>query len=356
MEFEPACRRMEWLDPFYKRVWEKAYADAIPISGTFELTPRCNFNCPMCYVHLQEDQIPKYGGELTAKEWIRLAQEAKEAGTVWLCITVGEPLLYPEFQTVYEELSQMGFFLTLQTNGYLLCRPEIIRLLEKWPPKTVKITLYSSNDGVYQDVCKISQGFTKVDQGIQQLREMEIPVQLVSTLIRQNADDIKGMVTYALTNKLPLAGTGNLYSSVRGANTDVNGVRVLEKVEEERKKRIQYRLEHPVDINRKPCTYCKDYRIGYWITWNGRMRFCGFMNEPNIGVEGVPFQEAWKQLVQYEENLTWPKECMTCKVNKVCVKCAGTLAAECGSVHSISESFCSRVKKYYDEERDRWKI
>ena len=38
-EFEPACRRMEWLDPFYKAVWEKAFAEAIPISGTFELTP-----------------------------------------------------------------------------------------------------------------------------------------------------------------------------------------------------------------------------------------------------------------------------------------------------------------------------
>ena len=25
----------------------------LPISGTFELTARCNFDCKMCYVHLQ---------------------------------------------------------------------------------------------------------------------------------------------------------------------------------------------------------------------------------------------------------------------------------------------------------------
>ena len=56
-DFEPACRRMEWLDPFYKQVWEKAFAEGIPISGTFELTPRCNFNCKMCYVHLQPEEI-----------------------------------------------------------------------------------------------------------------------------------------------------------------------------------------------------------------------------------------------------------------------------------------------------------
>ena len=103
-EFEPACRRMEWLDPFYKAVWEKAFADAIPISGTFELTPRCNFNCRMCYVHLKPEQIPKFGRELNAKEWLCIAEEAKEAGTTWLCITGGEPLMHPEFETIYKEL------------------------------------------------------------------------------------------------------------------------------------------------------------------------------------------------------------------------------------------------------------
>ena len=121
-EFEPACRRMEWLDPFYKAVWEKAFAEAIPISGTFELTPRCNFNCRMCYVHLPESEIGRHGRELTAKEWIRIATEAKDAGTTWLCITGGEPLMHPEFEIIWKELSQMGLFITLQTNASLVPR------------------------------------------------------------------------------------------------------------------------------------------------------------------------------------------------------------------------------------------
>ena len=82
---------MEWLDPFYKAVWEKAYADAIPISGTFELTPRCNFNCRMCYVHLPEAKIGEHGTELTAEEWIRIAQEAKKPGRPG-CVSQGENL------------------------------------------------------------------------------------------------------------------------------------------------------------------------------------------------------------------------------------------------------------------------
>ena len=346
-EFEPACRRMEWLDPFYKAVWEKAFADAIPISGTFELTPRCNFNCRMCYVHLKPEQIPQYGRELTAKEWIRIAQEAKEAGTTWLCVTGGEPLMHPEFETIWKELSQMGFFITLQTNASLI-QGKMARLLEEYPPRGVKITLYGSNDEVYEQVCQVKEGFTRVDQGIRNLAEMKIPVQLISTVIRQNEEDVKKMAFYAYLHKLPWMATGGVKASVRNPDSQAREVRVQEKLDEQKRAEIQYRLEKaPVNIERKPCTYCKDYRLGYWVTWNGEMRFCSFMNEPNIPIRDQAFLKSWQELIAYEEALEWPKECKTCEAQKACVKCAGTLATECGSPHQVTEEFCSVIKSYY---------
>lgn len=87
------------------------------------------------------------------------------------------------------------------------------------------------------------------------------------------------------------------------------------------------------------------------------MRFCSFMNEPDIPVLERAFPQAWKELIEYEEALDWPEECKTCKANTVCVKCAGTLAAECGSPHRVTEEFCRVVKRFYDEkkgERDIW--
>lgn len=355
-EFEPACRRMEWLDPFYKAVWEKAFADAIPISGTFELTPRCNFNCRMCYVHLKPEQIPKFGRELNAKEWLRIAEEAKEAGTTWLCITGGEPLMHPEFETIYKELAQMGFFITLQTNASLI-QGKAAKLLEDYPPKGVKITLYGASDETYEAVCGVKEGLKKVNAGIQTLKHLEIPVQLVSTVIRQNLDDVRKMAFYAYINGLPWMATGGVKQSARGADSEAKDVRVEENLEAQRKESIRRRLkEAPVNIERKPCTYCKDYRLGYWVTWNGDMRFCSFMNEPNIPVRDMAFKDAWKALIDYEEALDWPKECYTCKVQKACFKCAGELAAECQSPHQVSEEFCNRVKKYYDETKGEWKI
>lgn len=352
-EFEPACRRMEWLDPFYKAVWEKAFADAIPISGTFELTPRCNFSCRMCYVHLKPDQISRYGRELTAKEWIRIAEEAREAGTVWLCVTGGEPLMHPEFETIWKELCRMGFFITLQTNASLI-KGKTAELLAEYPPVGAKITLYGSNNEVYEKVCRVKNGFTDVDAGIRRLREMKIPVQMISTIIRQNEANAKGMAEYAYTHRIPWMATGGVKASCRADSSEARQVRVEEKLEEEQRKEIRRRLEKaPVDLSRKPCTYCKDYRLGYWVVWNGDMRFCSFMNEPQIPVKDMPFQKAWEELLRYEEALEWPEECRSCRARSVCFKCAGTLAAECGSPHQVSEEFCSRVREFYDREKAR---
>ncbi|HIS52637.1 MAG TPA: radical SAM protein [Candidatus Onthomonas avicola] len=306
-DFEPACRRMEWLDPFYKQVWEKAFADGIPISGTFELTPRCNFNCKMCYVHLKAEDIPKHGREMTAKEWLRIAEEAREAGTTWVCVTGGEPLLHPEFPEIWRNLAQMGFFLTLQTNASLI-RGEMAELLEQYPPRQAKITLYGTTDEVYRAVCGVEHGFTRVNDGIHTLMSMGIPVELVSTVIRQNQDDLPNMAHYAARHRLKWIPTMSIKPSLRGAEVDVEAVKAHlppEVAERNRQQREEWRKKHPFDPERKPATYCRDYRLGYWVTWDGMMRFCSFMSEPNIPVREITFTEAWRQLLDYEEELKW---------------------------------------------------
>lgn len=346
-EFEPACRRMEWLDPFYKQVWEKAYQDAIPISGTFELTPRCNFNCRMCYVHLLDKDIPKYGKELSAKQWIDLANQAKKAGTTWLCITGGEPFLHPEFEEIYKELAKMGFFITLQTNGSLIVQYK--ELLENYPPHCIKITLYGISDETYQKVCGIQNGFTKVNQGIQLLKQMHIPIQLVSTIINQNVNELKKIAFYAYINKISWVFTGGIKSSLRGIKTSVDNLIVQENNDKSLKEKIKYLINNPINIERKPCTLCKDYRLGYWITWDGNMRFCSFLNEPMNPIKNKSFQEAWEQLIKFEDNLNWPQECYSCEVQNICYKCIATLATHSGNIKKVDDKYCQKIKKYYKE-------
>ena len=51
----------------------KACRAGTPLAGNFELTPRCNFNCKMCYVHLSEAEQKRRGAELSADEWLSIA-------------------------------------------------------------------------------------------------------------------------------------------------------------------------------------------------------------------------------------------------------------------------------------------
>ena len=67
---------------------------------------------------------------------------------------------------------------------------------------------------------------------------MRIPIQLVSTIIRQNEDDVKRMAFYAYCNQLPWTMTAGVKSSVRGADNEAEDVRIQERLDEQKRKRF----------------------------------------------------------------------------------------------------------------------
>lgn len=331
----------------------QAYAKehAVPLSANFELTPRCNFNCRMCYVHLSTERIVQLGRELNADEWIDLAQQALEAQTLSLCLTGGEPLLHPEFEKIYRAVSQMGFRITLQTNASALSE-QMLRLLNAYPPHTVKTSIYGSNDEVYQAVCGVKNGFTRVDAGLRALQNLGIPILAVTTVIQQNRHDIPNIHEYTRKLQIPWIYTSAVHPSVRGADTKISEVAINEETATDFRADVKSMLSQPPrKADDKPCDYCKENRTSFWITWDGQMRFCSFMNEPNISVRDKTLTEAWQELVAYEEQLRWPDDCYHCEVHDVCRMCAGALAARSSSIHKVNKDFCDKFKAYVKQER-----
>lgn len=174
-----------------------------------------------------------------------------------MCITGGESLLHPEFPKIWKELSQMGFFLTLQTNASLI-KGEIIKLFEKYPPRQVKITLYGTNDDVYEAVCGIKNSFTHVNDGIHTLMSMKIPVTLVSTIIEQNGKDAQKMAFYAYVHQLLWVSTASVKGSKRHDGIDVTSLQVIDKLEQSWKNSVKkcFNENKFYQKDQKPCTYC----------------------------------------------------------------------------------------------------
>lgn len=338
-------------------IQKRAYETATPIQATFELTPRCNFNCRMCYVHLPVERIPQVGGgrELTADEWLEIGRQAAEMGVLSLCITGGDPLCYPEFRKVWTGLSQMGFQITLQTNASMI-NEEILNLLDAYPPETVKITLYGSNDQIYTDVCLIEKGFTRTDQGIRALQEHGHNIQLVTTFIQQNRRDADQIAAYAKEHNLPWYYSASCYPSLRGADSEARECAIPiwdEERIEETSELWNNMKPMPDDI---PVKMCSGYRTAFNISWDGKMEFCLFLNKPDISVIGEKISQCWKKLLKYCENLRWPEECYYCSYNGECKRCLAHLACISGELQKIDKNYCRQIKQFIDIKKEKGEI
>ena len=137
------------FDDFSDYLEDKARVTATPINGQFELTPLCNLNCKMCYVHLQPEQLSQK--PLGVDQWKSLIDEAWEAGMFQVTLTGGECLTYPGFEELYLYLHSKGCQITVLTNGVLLDEKRI-SFFKEHPPAVIQVTLYGSDDDTYERV------------------------------------------------------------------------------------------------------------------------------------------------------------------------------------------------------------
>lgn len=78
---------MEMVSPKYTDyLYRKASMNHVPLSGTFELTPRCNMDCKMCYIRKSSEEVNKYGGEKSAEQWIELGKICRDKGMIFLLL------------------------------------------------------------------------------------------------------------------------------------------------------------------------------------------------------------------------------------------------------------------------------
>lgn len=327
------------MDGFMQILEHDAYQNCIPLKGTFELTARCNFDCNMCYVHLNEKQIKKQGRELTNEEWLEIARQAKEAGMLYLTLTGGEVFVRPGFRELYEELSKMGFLINILSNGYGIDET-VMEWLKEIPPYQLRFTLYGASDETYERVCKVKNGFTKVSHAIDLVKEAKIPFYLVGTIVKENVEDFEKMCEFAHEKNLFFRASTAVLKSNRGVEKDIESHRI------EMVKAVGDEIKEYPEL-KDLLSVCGSYRKGFWITWNGNMQLCSFMNEPNISVIDQSFSKVWKKLLTKLQEIKMPEACTDCKYSKFCLRCPGVLMAECGSFRDVNESFCERAKSLY---------
>ena len=325
--------------------WAKE--NSIPLNATFELTPFCNFNCVMCYVHLTKEKADKQGKHLSAEEWLSIARQSKDMGTLYITLTGGEPFLHPEFWEIYSELNKMGFLISILSNGSMIDESVIDKFHEYGMPYRMKLTIYGASDETYLRTCNSPDGFTRFSKAVDLLKSAGVPLNLTATIVRENADDLQGMYAFAREKNLPMQHTITVVKSSRDSVNSIEKSRfdvncyahelTLEKLE-------QNMLPDPDS----PFAWCASYGTSLWITWHGHIQMCSFMSTPFVQYSGN-LESDHNILFEKLKNLKSPEECSSCKWKIFCQRCPGILCGESGDPEKTDVSLCNLAKQMYQQ-------
>ena len=343
-EFDSAIDLLEELDregitgqaraKIYKRYMNlRARMLGKPYSGGFELTPLCNFDCKMCYVHLNRAQM----GEtklLSTQQWIDIMDQAIDAGMMHADLTGGECLSYPGFRELYLYLRSRGVGVSVLTNGQLLTE-EMADFFAQYPPDMIQITVYGSCDDAYEAVTG-RRAFEDVKAAIERLKKRNLRLFLAVTPNRFMQEDGHALLEFLRSTGVRYGvGTGSL-----PAREDTG--RKLEEYAPESDVYVQLHLDERkyhklyaqparesnnlvdyIPTNFEPISKlpCSSGVSTFHINWKGEMTPCIPFNTINHSVLQYGFEGCWlwirEQMSAYEP----PKECADCPNVSVCASC-----------------------------------
>ena len=205
LEAKGGSRAPEFRD-VSRYIEQKARKKGIPVSGKFELTPLCNLDCRMCFIHLSPEQL-KGRSVLPVPVWKDLIRQAWNAGMYMATLTGGECLTYPGFEELFLWLQSLGCEIVVMTNGVLLDDARIRFFLEH-RPADIQVTLYGWNDDVYERVTG-KRAFGTVSRNVTQARKAGLSVSVgVTPTVFLGEDSLETLRAAKRLSKSVVVNTG----------------------------------------------------------------------------------------------------------------------------------------------------
>lgn len=356
-------------NPLTKYLYTKASFAKLPISGTFELSPICNFDCKMCYVKKTPKEVLEHNRDaVTLEQWLKIAEDAKTEGMLYLLLTGGEPLLWHGFWELYEKLSKMGLIISINTNGSMIDEAAVERF-KQHPPTRINITLYGASDESYEKLCGVKGVFKKVERAIDMLQAAGISVKLNGSLTPDNVYDLDACVRFARDRGLIFETNTYMYPPVR-RDASMIGENVRFTPEEAAYYRLRsYRLQFgeeryknylrqikegsalPLGLD-ESCVdpldgkiRCRAGKAAFWVTWDGWLTPCGMMIHPEVDLQRTAFDEAWKTLTELSEDIVLSGTCNKCTNRELCHSCAAMALTETGEFTGIPRYLCKMINE-----------
>ncbi len=366
---------------FIDYLFYKSHKTGAPMSGTFELTSRCNLDCKMCYIHKRANDRAAMERELSTEKWIEFARSAQSAGTLLLLLTGGEPLLRSDFREIYSACAELGMLISINTNGTLIDE-SIVEFWRKNPPLRVNMTLYGASRETYERLCQNGDAYDRAFNAVRLLKEAGIRLKLNFSAMPENIADLPKIYRFARENDLLLQVASYMFPPIRACElggsecthcrlSPETAGRVRWSYDEYRFDREGLRerakaiigsadisaLDADNECQELPTERirCRAGSTTFWLTCDGEMRPCGMMTHPSAnalegGSEG--FLRAWKEIHSARDKIMLPAKCTACKNSKLCELCPAACYAENGSFTEVPEYLCRKLEGYVAAARE----
>lgn len=304
----------------------------IPGTGLFELTPLCNLNCKMCYVHLQDPSLKDR--LLPGSTWIALMKDAIAHGMTRAILSGGEAMTHPDFMEIYRFLIDEGVEVQVKTNGILLDGPRL-ELFKKYPPIMVDVSLYGCNSESYLavtgvDACErvVSNIRNALSEGLHVRLAVTPSAQMMPWIedVMRLADSFHISVTISDFLIPPNDDTGRSRADFGLTISDFERIdRLRDEIFDPKDvKKDEYEPDESVE---RPLVgrglRCAGGRSSFTINWDGTLSPCVSFPREIVLAEPMKtgFGPAWKIINEAVKQYEHPQKSRDCAVSRWCVYC-----------------------------------
>jgi radical SAM protein with 4Fe4S-binding SPASM domain len=324
-----------------------------PMDVSIEVTRRCPLECLHCYNNLPMGDQAARKAELTLEEHVKLLDELKAAGTLWLLYSGGEIFARKDFLDIYTEAKKRGFIITLFTNGTLITE-KVADHLAKMPPFAIEITLYGATKETYETLTQIPGSYARCMRGIQLLLDRKLPLKLKTVPTTVNQHEVYEMKKFAedlgVEFKFDPLINPRIDCSQSPLAVRLTPEEVVELEFQDTRRKEDYRglLEQELTLEKAAPKegdsryFCGGGWNGCAIDPEGKMSICVISHQQEYSIRESGFKAGWDGplLDIRQQAKTRPTICDTCRIQSLCSMCPANGELENGDAESPVDFLC----------------
>lgn len=324
----------------------KADRQRVPLSGSIELTRRCNLRCLHCYVGGSAA-----GGEpeLDTRKMLSVIDEICEAGCLYLLLTGGEPLLREDFAEIYRHAKRSGLVVTVFTNATLVDEPTL-EMFQEYPPYLVEVSLYGASAATYERITGVAGSYERCLRGVRGLLGRKIRVGLKTILMTENRAELHEIREIASGLGVKFRFDAEIFPRLDGGEAPL-GLRVapLDAIREEfgdgeKLRQWQRYFEKTKGAPLSDRLYlCSAGVSSFHVSAGGSLQPCLMVHGISHDLRDGSFSVGWRDVIPGISELMAGEsaQCTRCEKRHLCGYCPGFFALESGSERVRSEYLCA---------------